>query len=104
MTLMRVPVIDIAPYRNGTAPARAGRQPSARPAATSASWSSPAMASPDLIVGVERSPAPSSICRWPEKMRVPRPAPDVTRGYIPIEARRWSASRGAVRRATSTNP
>ena len=77
MTLMHVPVIDIAPYRTGDrAAARAVASRWARRAATSASSSSSVTAStPPSSSGWTSTAAPSSICRSPTRCawRGPRP-------------------------------
>ena len=98
MTLMHVPVIDIAPYRTGDR------------AAARAVASQVGEACRDIgflvIVGHGIDPA---LVQWvddtaraffdlplADKMRVARPAPDVTRGYVPLEGEAVAASRGEV--------
>jgi isopenicillin N synthase-like dioxygenase len=96
MTLMQVPVIDIAPFRDGDAAGKAAVARQVGQACRDIGF---------LIISghgidpalIERTDAVSrKFFDLPleDKMAVVRPAMDVTRGYIPIETEAVAASRG----------
>ena len=96
MTLMTVPIIDMAPYWTGS---QVGKQAVAQKIDEAcrdigflliAGHGVPS----DLIASVEDVSRTFFDLPVPEKMRVVRPAPDVTRGYIPIEGESVARSRG----------
>jgi isopenicillin N synthase-like dioxygenase len=96
MPLESVPIIDIAPYRTGT---------EARKRAVAAQIGEACRdigflviaghgISPGLIDAVDDVSRAFFDLPLAEKMRIARPAPDVTRGYIPIEGESVARSRG----------
>jgi isopenicillin N synthase-like dioxygenase len=96
MTLMTVPIIDMSPYWSGEA---GGKRDVARQIDEAcrdigflliAGHRVPA----DLIQAVDQVSREFFDLSLEEKLRVVRPAPDVTRGYIPIEGESVARSRG----------
>jgi isopenicillin N synthase-like dioxygenase len=96
MPLESVPIIDIAPYRTGA---------EARKRAVAAQIGEACRdigflviaghgVSPGLIDAVDDVSRAFFDLPLAEKMRIARPAPDVTRGYIPIEGESVARSRG----------
>ena len=96
MTLMTVPIIDLAPYWDGS---NAGKQAVAQQIDRACrdigfliiSGHNVPQALIDAVDEVSRAFFDLPL---PEKMQVVRPAPDVTRGYIPIEGESVARSRG----------
>ena len=98
MTLMHVPVIDIAPYRGGD---RAGaRRVAERVGEACRDIGFLVIAGhgiePALVTRVDETARAFFDLPLEEKLRVARPAPDVTRGYIAVEGEAVAASRGEV--------
>ena len=96
MTWLTVPIIDIAPYWTGV---DAGKRDVARQIGEAcrdigflviAGHRVP----PDLIAAVDDVSREFFDLPLDEKMKVVRPAPDVTRGYIPMEGESVARSRG----------
>jgi isopenicillin N synthase-like dioxygenase len=86
MTLLSVPIIDLAPYFAGTPEGKAQiARKSTKPAAASASWSSPTTAFPPALMS-----RVSSLSReffdmpLAEKRKVDRPREDAVRGYSAV--------------------
>ncbi len=96
MALMSVPIIDMAPYWAGS---QANKQALAQ-AIDEACRDIGFLiidghgVSHDLIASVDEMSRAFFDLPLEEKMRVVRPAPDVTRGYIPIEGESVARSRG----------
>ena len=96
MTLMTVPIIDLSPYWAGS---NAGKQAVAQQIDRDCrdigfliiSGHNVPQALIDAVDEVSRAFFDLPL---PEKMQVVRPAPDVTRGYIPIEGESVARSRG----------
>jgi isopenicillin N synthase-like dioxygenase len=96
MTLMTVPIIDLSPYWAGS---NAGKQAVAQQIDRACrdigfliiSGHNVPQALIDAVDEVSRAFFDLPL---PEKMQVVRPAPDVTRGYIPIEGESVARSRG----------
>jgi isopenicillin N synthase-like dioxygenase len=97
MALLTVPIIDIAPYWTG---AEARKREMAQQVGEAcraigfliiAGHGVPS----DLITAVDDVSHAFFDLSLEEKMRVVRPAPDVTRGYIPMEGESVARSRGA---------
>ena len=98
MTLIHVPVIDIAPYRAGD---RVGaRRVAQRVGEACRDIGFLVIAGhgmdPALVARVDATARAFFDLPLAEKMRVARPAPDVTRGYIPLEGEAVAASRGEL--------
>jgi isopenicillin N synthase-like dioxygenase len=96
MALAVVPVIDISPYRRGD---RIGRRAlAAEVDRTCRDIGFMVIAGhgvePALIEAVESASRAFFDLPLPEKMRIVRPAPDVTRGYMPMKAEVLVRSRG----------
>jgi isopenicillin N synthase-like dioxygenase len=95
---MHVPVIDIAPYRGGDR--AAARRVAERVGEACRDIGFLVIAGhgidPGLVERVEVTARAFFDLPLAEKMRVARPAPDVTRGYIPVEGEAVAASRGEV--------
>jgi isopenicillin N synthase-like dioxygenase len=96
MPLVTVPVIDIAPYRSGS---EAGKRAVAQQVGDACRDIGFLIiaghgVSQALVESVEAVTREFFDLPLPEKMRVVRPAPDVTRGYIPIEGESVARSRG----------
>ena len=96
MTLMQVPVIDIAPFRDGDA---AGKAKVARQVGQACRDIGFLIISghgidPALIERTDAVSRKFFDLPLEDKMAVVRPAMDVTRGYIPIETEAVAASRG----------
>src|SRR5438128_9988294 len=96
MTWLTVPIIDIAPYWTGV---DAGKRDVARQIGEAcrdigflviAGHRVP----PELIAAVDDVSREFFDLPLDEKMKVVRPAPDVTRGYIPMEGESVARSRG----------
>ena len=98
MTLMQVPVIDIAPYRGGDR--AAARRVADRVGEACRDIGFLVIAGdgidPALVARVDATARAFFDLPLEEKLRVARPAPDVTRGYIPLEGEAVAASRGEV--------
>jgi isopenicillin N synthase-like dioxygenase len=98
MTLAAVPIIDISPYHHGDADAR--RALAATVDRTCREIGFMVIAGhgvePALISAVETSSRAFFDLPLEEKMRIVRPAPDVTRGYMPMKAEVLVASRGGT--------
>ena len=94
--LLEVPVIDVAPFRSGD-PAR--RRVVAQAAGQAVNDIGFLVITghgvdPDLIARVQAASQAFFDLPLEEKQRVARPAPDVTRGYIPLEAESVGRSQG----------
>jgi isopenicillin N synthase-like dioxygenase len=93
---MTVPVIDISPYRSGDAAAR--RQLAAEIDRTCREIGFMVIdghgVDPELIEAVGAVSRAFFDLPLAEKMRIVRPAPDVTRGYMPMKAEVLVRSRG----------
>ena len=89
MVLTAVPVIDISAYRGGDAAARRRARGRGRPDLPRDRLHGDLRARrrPRLIEAVESVSRAFFDLPLEEKMRTVRPAPDVTRGYMPIEGR-----------------
>jgi isopenicillin N synthase-like dioxygenase len=98
MTLMHVPVIDIAPYWAGDRVA--ARRVAQRVGEACRDIGFLVIAGhgidPALVARVDATARAFFDLPLAEKMRVARPAPDVTRGYIPLEGEAVAASRGEL--------
>ncbi len=96
MTLAAVPVIDISPWRNGDPAAR--RALAAEVDRTCREIGFMVIGGhgvdPELIAAVESVSRAFFDLPLEEKMRIVRPAPDVTRGYMPMKAEVLVRSRG----------
>ena len=94
--LLQVPVIDVAPFQAGDAAAKRAiaRQVGAAVNDIGFLVITGHGVAPDLIGAVQRASAAFFDLPLEEKNRVLRPAPDVTRGYIPIEAESVGRSQG----------
>jgi isopenicillin N synthase-like dioxygenase len=97
MTLMTVPIIDIAPYRTGAEVGRRAVAQQIDEACRDIGFLVVAGhgVSADLIQAVDDVSREFFDLPLEEKMQVVRPAPDVTRGYIPMEGESVARSRGA---------
>lgn len=96
MTWLTVPVIDIAAYWTGT---ESGKHRLARTIGQACRDIGFLViaghgVSPELVASVEGASREFFDLPMDEKIRVVRPAPDVTRGYIPIEGESVARSRG----------
>lgn len=96
MTWLTVPVIDIAPCRTGAASDKRRLARAIETACRDIGFLIIAGhdVSPGLITDVEEVSREFFDLPLVEKMRVLRPTPDVTRGYIPIEGESVARSRG----------
>ncbi|MDT7658910.1 MAG: hypothetical protein QOF38_3625, partial [Pseudonocardiales bacterium] len=105
MTLLSVPVIDIGPFREGGASGRAEVAAAVDAACRDIGF---------LVVSGHGIPERmlaevGDVTRWffdrplEEKMRVQRPAPDVSRGYVGIEGESVGRSRDATATAGDLN-
>jgi isopenicillin N synthase-like dioxygenase len=96
MTLMTVPIIDIAPYRTGTEVRRRAVAQLINEACRDIGFLVVAGhgVSADLIQAVDDVSREFFDLSLEEKRQVIRPAPDVTRGYIPVEGESVARSRG----------
>ena len=96
MAKAAVPVIDISPYRRGDRDAR--RALAAEVDRTCREIGFMVIAGhgvdPELIEAVESASRTFFDLPLAEKMRIVRPAPDVTRGYMPLKAEVLVRSRG----------
>jgi isopenicillin N synthase-like dioxygenase len=96
MTLMHVPIVDIAPFRKGEG--ASARRVAARVGEACRDIGFLVISGhgidPELVRRVDDTGRAFFDLPLEEKMRVARPAPDVTRGYIPLEAEAVAASRG----------
>jgi len=96
MALAAVPVIDISPYRRGDSVAR--RTLAAEVDRTCGEIGFMVIAGhgvdPALIEAVESTSRIFFDLPLDEKMRIVRPAPDITRGYMPMKAEVLVRSRG----------
>jgi isopenicillin N synthase-like dioxygenase len=97
MTLMTVPIIDIAPYRTGAEVGRWAMVQQIDEACRDIGFLVVAGhgVSADLIQAVDDVSREFFDLPLEEKMQVVRPSPDVTRGYIPMEGESVARSRGA---------
>lgn len=96
MTLMTVPIIDIAPYRTGAEDRKRAVAQQIDEACRDIGFLVIAGhgVSADLIQAVGDVSREFFDLSLEEKMQVIRPAPDVTRGYIPMEGESVARSRG----------
>ena len=96
MAILTVPIIDIAPYWGGTAARKREMAQQVDEACRDIGFLIIAGhgVSPDLIAAVDEVSREFFDLPLEEKMRVARPAPDVTRGYIPMEGESVARSRG----------
>ena len=96
MTWLEVPVIDIARYRTGVAADkhRVAQEIEAGCRDIGFLIIAGHGVSPTLIAEVDAAARGFFDLPLAEKMRVVRPAPDVTRGYIPMEGESVARSRG----------
>jgi len=96
MTKAAVPVIDISPYRRGDAAARRALAAEVDRTCREIGFMviSGHGVDPDLIAAVEAISRTFFDLPLEEKMRIVRPAPDVTRGYMPFKAEVLVRSRG----------
>jgi isopenicillin N synthase-like dioxygenase len=98
MTKAAVPVIDISPWRGGDLAAR--RTLAAEVDRTCRDIGFMVISGhgvdPDLIAAVEGVSRTFFDLPLEEKMRIVRPAPDVTRGYMPMKAEVLVRSRGGT--------
>lgn len=98
MPLMEVPIIDIAPYRLGTLTERQAVAREVGRACTDIGFLviSGHGVPDELIASVDRVSRDFFDLPVAEKMEIVRPAPDVTRGYIPLEAEAVARSQGTA--------
>src|SRR5882724_1577522 len=96
MTMEAVPVLDISPYRRGDAAARHTLAAEVDRICREIGFMVIAGhgVDPDLIAEVESVSRAFFDLPLEEKMRIVRPAPDVTRGYMPMKAEVLVRSRG----------
>lgn len=96
MTAAAVPVIDISPYRRGGLAARLALAEEVDRTCREIGFMviSGHGVDPDLIAAVETTSRTFFDLPLEEKMRIVRPAPDVTRGYMPFKAEVLVRSRG----------
>jgi isopenicillin N synthase-like dioxygenase len=96
MTLMTVPIIDISPYWSGVAARKQRVAQQINEACRDIGFLLIAghRVPEDLIQTVDQVSREFFDLPLEDKMRVVRPAPDVTRGYIPIEGESVARSRG----------
>jgi len=96
MTSAAVPVIDISPYRRGDETARRALAVDVDRTCREIGFMviSGHGVDPDLIAAVETASRAFFDLPLEEKMRIGRPAPDVTRGYMPFKAEVLVRSRG----------
>src|SRR5262245_53703785 len=96
MTWLTVPIIDIAPYWTGVDASKRGVAKRIGEACRDIGFLVIAghRVPPDLIAAVDDVSREFFDLPLDEKMKVVRPAPDVTRGYIPLEGESVARSRG----------
>jgi isopenicillin N synthase-like dioxygenase len=96
--MLNVPIIDVAAFRSPDPAARGAvaRQVGEAVDAIGFLVITGHGVDPALIAEVQRASNAFFDLPLAEKMRVARPAPDVTRGYIPIEAESVGRSRGVA--------
>lgn len=96
MTLMTVPIIDIAPYRTGAEVRKRAVAQKIDEACRDIGFLVIAGhgVSADLIRAIDDVSREFFDLPLEEKMRVVRPAPDVRRGYFPLEGESVARSRG----------
>ena len=96
MTWLTVPVIDIAPYWTGVEDAKRDLAKEIGEACRDIGFLviGGHGVSPELIAAVDEVSREFFDLPMAEKMRIVRPAPDVTRGYIPVEGESVARSRG----------
>jgi len=96
MVMAAVPVIDISPHRSGDAAARQALAAEVDRICREIGFMviSGHGIDPDLIAAVEDVSRAFFDLPLEEKMRIVRPAPDVTRGYMPMKAEVLVRSRG----------
>lgn len=96
MVMTAVPVIDISPYRGVDAAARQALAAEVDRTCREVGFMviSGHGVDPDLIAAVEDVSRAFFDLPLEEKMRIVRPAPDVTRGYMPMKAEVLVRSRG----------
>jgi len=96
MTTEAIPVLDISPYRRGNSAARSALAAEVDRTCREIGFMVIAGhgVDPDLIAEVETLSRTFFDLPLEEKMRIVRPAPDVTRGYQPFKAEVLVRSRG----------
>ncbi len=96
MDMAAVPVIDISPYRGGEASARLALAAQVDRTCREIGFMviSGHGVDPELVAAVEEVSRAFFDLPLAEKMRIVRPAPDVTRGYMPMKAEVLVRSRG----------
>ena len=102
--LLDVPVIDVAPFRGGGAAVRQAVAGEVGRAVNDIGFLviTGHGIDPDLVGEVQAVSNAFFDLPEDEKRKVLRPAPDVTRGYIPLEAESVGRSQGVDAPATST--
>jgi isopenicillin N synthase-like dioxygenase len=98
MTMAAVPVIDISPYRGAEAAARRALAAEVDRICREIGFMviTGHGVDPDLIAAVEDVSRTFFDLPLEEKMQIVRPAPDVTRGYMPMKAEVLVRSRGGT--------
>src|SRR5260370_41941895 len=98
MSKAAVPVIDISPWRGGDLAARRARAGEVDRTCREIGFMviSGHGVDPDLIAAVEGVSRTFFDLPLEDKMRIVRPAPDVTRGYMPMKAEVLVRSRGGT--------
>jgi isopenicillin N synthase-like dioxygenase len=98
MVLATVPVIDISPFHHGDAAARQALAATVDRTCREIGFMviSGHGVDPGLIAAVETLSRAFFDMPLADKMRIVRPAPDVTRGYMPMKAEVLVASRGGT--------
>lgn len=96
MTAMTIPIIDMSPYWTGSESSKQAVAHQIDTACRDIGFLviSGHNISQSLIESVEEVSRAFFDLPLPDKMRVVRPAPDITRGYIPIEGESVARSRG----------
>jgi isopenicillin N synthase-like dioxygenase len=96
MTLVTVPIIDLAPNWTGSQASKLALAQEIDTACRDIGFLVIAGhgVPPDLIAAVDEVSREFFDLSLAEKMRVVRPAPDITRGYIPMEGESVARSRG----------
>jgi isopenicillin N synthase-like dioxygenase len=92
--LLEVPVIDVARFRDGSAPQAVAEEVGRAVREIGFLVITGHGVAPALIAAVQRASNAFFDLPEAEKRRVLKPAPDVTRGYIPLEAESVGRSQG----------